>query len=191
MRMRVQTAFEICRDDAPRLFAGETLSAVVASTRAMARIAVLSGVTFCLLCATADAQEAPPTPAPGRPITESADRIGRELWPQEMRISVDEQGRPRFRESIEVDMPPAPWVEGEMGIYWRPSGGSMYHYEYLRMMTPEAFRAGVLYPCCVSVDPGEIVNGIKSAWRSRQEQRVRERIRKEVEALAATKNTEN
>jgi hypothetical protein len=153
----------------------------------VARILLLTGLTLCLLCANATAQEAPPDPA--RPITESAERIGRELWPQDTRVSIDEQGRPRFRESIEIELPPAPWVEDEKGIHYRPKGGSVYHDEYLRMMVPEAFRASTFYPIgTVSVDPATIVNGIKSAWRGWQEQRVRERIRKEVEALTAAQD---
>jgi hypothetical protein len=157
--------------------------AVLSSIQLVNRISLLGGLLLCL-SANLSAQEAR-TEESSQPITESAERIGRELWPTEMVISIDEQGRPRFRSGITVDIPPPPWVlDDEGGIHFRPFGGA-YHSEFLYQVTPEAFRAGTLYPCCIGFDPGLVKDAIKSAWHSYQERRVRERIQKEVDELRA------
>jgi hypothetical protein len=156
---------------------------VTSSTQVLTRIALCGGLLLCL-SVNLSAQEAP-TVESSRPITESAERIGRQLWPTEMVVTIDEQGRPRFRSGIEVELPPSAWVLDDAGgLHFRPFGGAS-HSEFLYQVTPEAFRAGTLYPCCFSVDPGSIVNSIKSAWHDYQERRVRARIQKEVDELKA------
>lgn len=147
-------------------------------------------VAFIGLPDRTHAQEAPES-GPARPITESADRIARELWSVDDSTATDEQGRPQFRASITVDeftLPP-PWYESDpaVGRFRRP--GTLYHQEFLSVVTPEAFRAGTLYGAAVgagvSVDPGTIADGFRSAWRSWQERRTRERIEREVAELRA------
>jgi hypothetical protein len=153
------------------------------------RTVLVGGLLLCL-SANLSAQEAPPA-APARPITETAERISRQLWPTEAAdvfFTIDEEGRPRFRSGIAVDLPPAPWALDPKEFTYRPFGGA-YHSEFLYQVTPEAFRAGTLYPCCVSTDPASIVNGIKSAWRSYQEKRIRARIQRELEELRAASDS--
>jgi hypothetical protein len=68
----------------------------------------------------------------------------------------------------------------------RLPGGTNWHQEYLRMNTPEAFRASTMYPG-VGVDPGEIVNGIKSLYHGWKEERIQQRVDRELAAyIAAT-----
>lgn len=119
-----------------------------------------------------------------RPIADSADRIAQETWPVERGRQTDE-GVTVFRTEIEADADafrlPPPWLNDQrMGPR---VNGSAAHRERLLMMTPEAYRRSMLYPVGVGIDPAVVVNGVKSAWRSWQEQRVRERIQKEVDAL--------
>jgi len=67
-----------------------------------------------------------------------------------------------------------------------PVPALVYHRELLSLVTPEAFRAGTLWPTVgASVDPGAIRDGIKKAWNEWQTQRIRERIERELEELRA------
>ena len=147
----------------------------------------LTAVLASLVCTGVGAQESPPLQPP-RPIAESAERIARELWPIVLHGPLDEQGRPRFRTGVTVRafVLPASWIDTEAHpLPFRPRGGSIYHHQYLTSVTPEAIRAGTLYPVGISVDPGAIYHDLKSAWRSRQEKRVRARIARELEELLA------
>jgi len=47
-------------------------------------------------------------------------------------------------------------------------------------MTPQEFSTPLISG---SADPGEIYNGIKSAWREWQARRIHERVMKELEEL--------
>ena len=145
-------------------------------------IGVFTGLTL-----VAHAQESPAS-GPDRPIAESAERIARQLWSVDDSASTDEQGRPRFRASVTVDefVLPPPWYETDRapGRYRRP--GTLYHQEFLSIVTPEEFRASTAtVGAGVSVDPGTILDGFKSAWRGWQERRARERIEREVAELRA------
>jgi hypothetical protein len=156
---------------------------VTSSTQVLTRIALFGGLLLCL-SVNLSAQEAQ-TEESSRPITESAERLGRQLWPTEMVVTIDEQGRPRFRTGIEVELPPSAWVLDDAGgLHFRPFGGAN-HSEFLYMVTPEAFRAGTMYPCCIGFDPAVVRDAIKSAWHSYQERRVRARIQQEVDDLKA------
>lgn len=50
------------------------------------------------------------------------------------------------------------------------------------MMTPPEFSTPLISG---SVDPGQMINGIKQAWRDWEARRIHERVMKEVEALKA------
>ena len=147
----------------------------------MSKLRHAAGFTL-LLGASVGAQE----PAPARPIAETAERIARELWPADVSSSIDDQGRPRFRATVTVDefALPVPWQEVDANrAPFKPRGGNLHHHQFLAQVTPEEFRSSVLYPTGITVDPGEMFNGLKSAWRSWQEKRVRERIGKELKEL--------
>jgi hypothetical protein len=144
----------------------------------MRRLALLAVFTFS--ASPLYAQERTPT-APG-PIAESAERLAREYWPTEnSTFTIDEQGRPRFRSGVTVTQPPPPWQpssEPQPDRY----RGAISHQEMLRMMTPQAFSTPLISG---SVDPGQMINSVKQAWRDWQARRIHERVMKEVEALKA------
>ena len=143
-----------------------------------------------LLGASVGAQEA----APARPIAKAAERVARELWPTDVSGSIDDQGRPRFRTTVTVIefALPVPWQDVDANrAPFKPRGGNLHHHQFLAQVTPEEFRSGVLYPAGLTVDPGEIFNGVKSVWRSWQEKRVRQRIAKEVEELRRVTGSPN
>jgi hypothetical protein len=145
----------------------------------MRRLALLGACVLCLPAALR-AQERD-SPASPRPIEESAARIAREYWPCEATpFSIDEQGRPRFRSGVTVTQPSPPWQpssEPEPDRY----RGAISHQEMLRVMTPQEFSTPPLIGG--SVDPGQIINGIKDAWRDWEARRIHERVVKEIEEL--------
>ena len=157
---------------------------------ASVRMTLMIVGVFVALPGGTHAQEVP-AGGSGRPITESAERIARELWSVDDSVATDEQGRPQFRASVTVNefILAPPWYESDpaIGRFRRP--GTLYHQEFLSVVTPEAFRAGTLYGAAagagVSVDPGTMFNELRSAWRSWQERRARERIEREVAELRA------
>jgi hypothetical protein len=151
----------------------------------MGRLALLGACVVCFPSAAA-AQEATSIPS-SRPITESAERIAREYWPTDTAtFTVDEEGRPRFRSGVTVTLPAPPWQpssDPEPDRY----RGAISHQEMLRVMTPQAFSTPPLVSG--SVDPGEIYDSIKKAWRDWQARRVHERVMKELEALKAASDS--
>jgi hypothetical protein len=144
----------------------------------MRRLAVLGACALCLSQGLR-AQETDSQASP-RPIQDSAERIARELWPTgDYDFTIDEEGRPRFRSGVTVTLPPPPWQpSSELGPdRYR---GAISHQEMLRVMTPQEFSTPLVSG---SVDPGEIYNSIKSAWRDWQARRIHERVMKEIEEL--------
>ena len=79
------------------------------------------------------------------------------------------------------------WEElSPVPAYVRPRFPS-YHYQFLHQVTPEAFRAGTLYPIGVPIDQLVlfVVKGIKAANRKRQEANAKEEVRQALEQLHA------
>jgi hypothetical protein len=131
--------------------------------------------------ATADSRERQPR-APG-PIAETAEKLARELWPEQVVASspvVDEQGRPRFRSGTTETAPRPPWQLSPEDKSIVPARGAISHQEMVRFMTPQEFSAPLIG---VSVDPGSMVNEMKKAWRDWQARRIHERVTKEREEL--------
>jgi hypothetical protein len=154
----------------------------------MRRLALLGAFLF-LAAATSDAQvrvtaesrEREPR-APG-PIAETADKLARELWPEQAAsnsLVVDEQGRPRFRSGTTETAPRPPWRLSPEDTSRVPSRGAISHQEMVRFMTPQEFSTPLI---AASVDPGSIMNEIKKAWRDWQARRIHERVTKEREEL--------
>jgi hypothetical protein len=115
-----------------------------------------------------------------RPVQDSAERIARELWPtDDYDFTIDEEGRPRFRSGVTVTLPSPPWQSSSEPGPARYRG-AISHKEMLRVMTPQEFSTPLISG---SADPGEIYNGIKSAWREWQARRIHERVMKELEEL--------
>ncbi|MGE0592130.1 MAG: hypothetical protein AB7G23_12235 [Vicinamibacterales bacterium] len=121
-----------------------------------------------------------------RPITETAERVARELWPTDVRAIEDtDDERPRFRASVTVELPPLPppWYDPDAPTVQQR--GTLYHREFLASVTPEAFRASQLVRSTggVSVDPGTMFDPIKRTWREWQARRIRARIQEELAHL--------
>lgn len=153
---------------------------------------VITSVGFACLGGGVRAQEAPPSQST-RPVTESAERIARELWAVGDPGPTEEQGRPLFRTSVTVAASqfalPLPWQETDPALgRFRPRG-RLYHQEFLSVVTPEAFRGGALATGGVGVDPGTMFDGVTKIWRNWQARRVRERIEREVAQLRSGATT--
>lgn len=143
----------------------------------MRRLALLAAFVLC--ASGALAQETSRTPAQ-RPIAESAERIAREFWPIDAApFSVDQEGRPRFRTGVTETVPPPPWQPAQ-DISLTPARGAISHKEMVRMMTPMEFSTPLI---SASVDPGDIYNAFRRAWRGSQARRIHERVTREIEEL--------
>jgi len=143
----------------------------------MRRLALLAAFVLC--ASWTHAQETSRIAIQG-PIAESAQRIAREFWPTEGGpLSLDEQGRPRFRTGITETVPSPPWRWAQ-DLSLTPARGAISHQEMVRMMTPMGFSTPLISG---SVDPADIYNGFKQAWRDWQARRIRERIVRELEEL--------
>ena len=57
----------------------------------------------------------------------------------------------------------------------------------LRVMTPHEFSIPLISG---SVDPGNIYNGFRRAWRDRQTRRIRERVVRELEEIERLRSAE-
>jgi hypothetical protein len=144
----------------------------------MRRLAVLGACVLCL-SQSLRAQETERHGSP-HPIQDSAARIVRDLWPTDgFTFTIDEEGRPRFRSGVTVTLPPTPWQPSPEPGPDRYRG-AISHKEMLRVMTPQGFSTPLVSG---SVDPGEIYNGIKNAWREWEARRIHERVMKEIEEL--------
>jgi hypothetical protein len=55
------------------------------------------------------------------------------------------------------------------------------HYEFLQMVTPQAFRASTLYPG-IGFDPVIVKNAFKAVRRAAAERSAREEVRRDFEA---------
>ncbi len=95
---------------------------------------------------------------------------------------------PVFRVTIYGPKPDRPlWETGSaVPSYIRPPR-PLYHHEFLEQVTPEAFRAPTLYPCCIPVVPLVELAGkeIRIAQRKTAEARAREAVRRAREELLA------
>jgi hypothetical protein len=146
----------------------------------MRRPVLLAALALCASPAL-HAQEGRVWPAE-RPISKSAERIARELWPTDVATStIDEEGRPRFRSGITVTVLPPPW-QLTPDTAPTPSRGAVSHQEMLRMMTPREYSTPPIGGG-ESVDPGSIFQSIRSAWRDWQARRIEKRVMRELEEL--------
>lgn len=129
--------------------------------------ALLLGVVF--------AQAVAP-PAQG---TADLERIRKAVEEQPAIVVAGNFDKPVFRVTIQGwkfdhamwEEPPAP----------RPST-SIYHYEFLEMVTPEAFRASTLYPGSIGVPIGAIIDALGKKIRAARHRRAEEQARTEVAA---------
>lgn len=141
----------------------------------------LAGVALTVwLAQTSPAQPTPLPPARTQPaLPVSVDRIQKELAkpaPIEteesmaiFRLTIEERPM-RFKPQWDPSDPMLP-------SYVRPRM-PLYHYEFLMAVTPEAFRAGVLYPIAIDVLPlvEPLADRIREAWKKRREARARKEV---------------
>jgi hypothetical protein len=135
------------------------------------------------LLAQAPAPQVAAAPTPDAP---QLDRI-REAVAEAPSITIpvhpDDDGKPVFRVRIQAwTFSGRPWDQNAKSVpdYVRPSM-PLYHYEYLQMTTPEAFRASTLYPG-FAFDPGELKKAYLRWRHAAAEQRAREEVRRDFEA---------
>jgi hypothetical protein len=139
---------------------------------------VVAVVAAGLLGGELRAQESAVQAPAARPITQAVERLFRQ---------------PDFRLNVTAERPVELWVkprlvEPEDKLQPTPRG-TYYHTEYLRMTTPEAFRASTLYPMVsVGVDPGALMEGFRRAWQSWQEERIRTRVERELDEFLADRH---
>lgn len=112
-------------------------------------------------------QQALARPAPEKPLQ----------IPPVFRLTIE--GRPmRF---------PPPWDPANDTVIpaWVRPRMPLYHYEFLMQVTPEEFRAGVLFPITIDVLPGieQIADAIKEAMRRRREERARREVDEALKQL--------
>lgn len=93
-----------------------------------------------------------------------------------------------FRVTVHGSKPEKPlWEElSPVPAYVRPRFPS-YHYQFLHQVTPEAFRAGTLYPIGVPIDQLVlfVVKRIKAVDRKMREGSAREEVRRDFEEFLA------
>lgn len=100
----------------------------------------------------------------------------------------DDAGRPVFRMSIRAPRPEKPIWSNWTNVpsYIRPNMNG-YRYDYLQMVTPEAFRGGTFYSAGLPV--GALIDAlakrIEAAHRRAQESRAREEVRQALAELFA------
>ena len=104
----------------------------------------------------------------------------------------DQTGRPVFRVKVEAWVfTYQPWEEPQKGVpsYVRPSM-PLAHYEFLRMVTPQAFWASTLYPGGVGFDPGALWHELVKAKHEAAERHAREEVRRDFDAYLRARSEE-
>jgi hypothetical protein len=100
----------------------------------------------------------------------------------------DQAGRPVFRMSVRAPGPEKPLWDNWTNVpsYIRPNMPG-YHYEYLQMVTPEAFRAGTFYSAGIPIGAllEKLFKDIDAARRKRAERRAREEVQQALAELFA------
>jgi hypothetical protein len=130
--------------------------------------------------------------APTIPLGDAAqrDRI-RDALAETPAIAIpaetDDSGKMVFRVKIQLwTLTGHPWDQDATIIpdYVRPTM-PLAHYEFLRMVTPEDFRASTLYHPVLSVtfDPVVVKKFVQAHRRATAERQAREEVRRELEAL--------
>jgi hypothetical protein len=85
---------------------------------------------------------------------------------------------------IKMSLPWDPANDTVVPAYIRPKI-PLYHFEFLQAVTPEAFRAGVLFPISIDVLPAVdmIVDAVRASHRRRQEERARREVDEALKQL--------
>jgi hypothetical protein len=121
------------------------------------------------------------------PDPSDLERIRQRLAEQPAIVVDGHFDRPVFRVSIQGwKFNGPPWEE--RASYVRP-GMPAYHFDYLSMVTPEAFRASTLYPGAFGVPIGALIDAlgkkISAARRRHAEQNARAEVAAALQELFA------
>jgi hypothetical protein len=153
---------------------------------------LMTSALVLMLTAGAVQAATPTQTSPAQPDAATLERIRESVStppavevPAEVRMLVPEKPkRPTFRLTVEERTPPAPWEEEPAVPLYVRTQRPAYHHEYLSLVTPEAFRAGTLYPG-MNVLPAleEYFDSISDDLRQRRQEQVRRKIRKELDWL--------
>jgi len=127
--------------------------------------------------AASSAQGSPPAADP-EALPVSLDRIKRGLAvPYEPPLTL-----PAATFKVEIEARPikldVPWKTEQGAPYYVQTPRTLYHHEFLSMVTPEAFRSGVLYPMGFNVL--SVLPAIRRAFREAEEARVRAEVEAEL-----------
>ena len=151
---------------------------------------LLTSALVLMLTAGAFQAATPTQTSPTQPDAATLERIRESLAtppavevPSEVRMLVPERPkRPTFRLTVEEKTPRPPWEEEPVVPLYVRTQRPAYHHEYLSMVTPEAFRAGTLYPG-MNVLPAleELFDSVSDELRERRQEQIRRKVRKELE----------
>ena len=114
-------------------------------------------------------------------------RAGIERQPA-IAATLQPRGTLSFRVTVEASKPlPPPWVSPSVVPGYVKPKMPGYHYEFLRQVTPEQFRAGTLYPVGGSMLPflQWFARGVRENARRDRERRAREEVRQAMEQWRA------
>ena len=130
--------------------------------------------------------QAPGAQAPGTPQLDRIREAVVETPAIEIPARVDDSGTPVFRVRVQLwTFKGHPWDQDATIIpdYVRPTM-PLQHYEFLQMVTPEAFRASTLYHPMFSVtfDPAVVKKFFTDWRRTVAERNAREEVRRDFEA---------
>ena len=132
-------------------------------------------MTAGLLLGTLLAQAALPAPD-----TADLERIRQELAQPPAIVTTGAFDRPVFRVTVEGwKFNGPPWED--RASFVRP-GMPAYHYEYLLMTTPEAFRASTLYPAAYGIPIGKLIDALGTKISKVRRERAEANARAEVAA---------
>ena len=151
---------------------------------------LMTSALVLMLTAGAFQAATPTQSSPTKPDAATLERIRESVTtppavevPPEVQLLVPEKPkRPTFRITVDEKTPPPPWEDDPVVPLYVRTQRPAYHHEYLRLTTPEAFRAGTLYPG-MNVLPAldEFFDSIGDEMRQQKEQEFRHKIRKELE----------
>jgi hypothetical protein len=85
---------------------------------------------------------------------------------------------------LRMSLPWDPANDTVVPAYIRPKI-PLYHFEFLQAVTPEAFRAGVLFPMSINVLPAvnKIADALRAAHRRRQEEQAKREVDEALKRL--------
>ena len=117
---------------------------------------------------------APPSDASQTVPPMSLERAMRELERPTIRLEQKQPERPTFRIEVRERLPIEPWSDGQTSP-WRMNIPRS-HYEFLYMVTPEAFRGPTLHPCCFDLVTifEAISDRLEASRRARREARAKQ-----------------